>query len=88
MRWYPGHATPLPGNLLGASPDRSYDRWMAGDPTNLTGLLIRAADGDSSAHDDLFENIYPVLRKLAHRQLSSQYNATRYRNSSSHLRKP
>tara|TARA_R110002096_G_scaffold154923_1_gene319108 strand:+ start:5433 stop:5999 length:567 start_codon:yes stop_codon:yes gene_type:complete len=49
---------------------------MAGDPTNLTGLLKRAADGDSSAHDDLFENIYPMLRKLAHRQLSSQYNAT------------
>lgn len=49
---------------------------MAGNPTNLTGLLKRAADGDASAHDDLFESIYPVLRRLAHRQLRSQYHAT------------
>lgn len=49
---------------------------MSGDPTNLTGLLKRAADGDASAHDDLFESIYPVLRKLAHRQLGAQRNAT------------
>lgn len=49
---------------------------MVSDPTNLTGLLKRAADGDASAHDDLFESIYPVLRKLAHRQLGSQRHAT------------
>ena len=36
---------------------------------NLTGLLHRAADGDATAHDDLFTHIYPTLRKLAHRQL-------------------
>lgn len=53
-----------------------YHRSMSGDATNLTGLLQRAADGDASAHDDLFASIYPVLRKLAHRQLGSQVKAT------------
>ncbi len=43
---------------------------------NLTGLLHRAADGDAKANKDLFEQIYPTLRKLAHRQLGARANAT------------
>lgn len=43
---------------------------------NLTGLLHRAADGDAAAHDDLFERIYPTLRKLAHRQLGAHRKGT------------
>ncbi len=43
---------------------------------NLTGLLHRAADGDAQANEDLFAHIYPTLRKLARRQLSSRANAT------------
>lgn len=43
---------------------------------NLTGLLQRAADGDSDAHEDLFAHIYPTLRKLAHRQLRAHVDGT------------
>ncbi|MDJ0750613.1 MAG: ECF-type sigma factor [Woeseiaceae bacterium] len=43
---------------------------------NLTGLLHRAADGDSEAHDDLFAHIYPTLRQLARRQLGAHRKGT------------
>lgn len=49
---------------------------MENDADNLTGLLERAAHGDSEAHDDLFTKIYPMLRKLAHRQLSAHRRET------------
>lgn len=49
---------------------------MEGDADNLTGLLHRVAEGDSRASEDLFEEIYPTLRKLAHRQLSAHRKGT------------
>lgn len=52
-----------------------YDRCME-QADNLTGLLQRAAEGDANAHDDLFAQIYPTLRKLAHRQLSAHRKET------------
>ncbi len=61
---------------MGAGEAARYDRSMSADADNLTGLLQRAADGDAGANEDLFESIYPTLRKLAHRQLRAQYNAT------------
>lgn len=53
-----------------------YDLAMNEPVDNLTGLLHRAADGDSEAHDDLFAQIYPTLRKLAHRQLGAHRRGT------------
>lgn len=42
----------------------------------LTRLLERAAEGDASANNDLFERIYPTLRKLARSQLNSHRRGT------------
>lgn len=44
--------------------------------TTLTMLLERAAAGDPGANEDLFETIYPVLKKLAHSQLSAHRRGT------------
>lgn len=49
---------------------------MAGNADNLTGLLQRAADGDAQANEDLFARIYPMLRRLAHRQLGAHRKGT------------
>lgn len=49
---------------------------MSADAEILTGLLQRAATGDADANEVLFARIYPTLRKLAHRQLGGQHNAT------------
>ena len=53
-----------------------YDQCVNESADNLTGLLQRAAGGDAEAHDDLFAQIYPTLRKLAHRQLSMHRRET------------
>ncbi len=46
-------------------------------PANpLTAILERAAAGDSSANEDLFERIYPTLRKLARSQLNANRRGT------------
>ncbi|MDJ0709669.1 MAG: ECF-type sigma factor [Woeseiaceae bacterium] len=42
----------------------------------LTQLLERAADGDAEANEDLFERIYPRLRKLARSQLNRHRRGT------------
>ena len=39
-------------------------------PEPITVLLHRAANGEADANDRLLKEIYPVLRKLAHNQLS------------------
>lgn len=44
--------------------------------TALTALLERAADGDAVATEKLFDQIYPTLRKLAHKELNSHRRAT------------
>ena len=49
---------------------------MTDQATALTLLLERAAAGDHDAIEQLFEQIYPTLRKLAHRELSAHRRAT------------
>lgn len=44
--------------------------------TNLTVMLERAAAGDAAANDDLFQHVYPTLKKLAHSQLSRHQRGT------------
>lgn len=44
--------------------------------TTLTTLLQRAAAGDPVANGDLFEKIYPVLKKLARSQLNANRGST------------
>lgn len=53
-----------------------YHRTMSADAEHLTGLLQQAATGDVGASEALFARIYPTLRRLAHRQLGAQANAT------------
>lgn len=36
---------------------------------NLTALLSRAANGEQGAEDQLWERVYPDLKRLAHREL-------------------
>ena len=36
---------------------------------DITGLIIRARDGDRAAVDDLFKAMYPDLRRIAHARL-------------------
>lgn len=36
---------------------------------DITGLIIRARDGDRAAVDDLFQAMYPDLRRIAHARL-------------------
>jgi len=42
----------------------------------LTQMLERAAAGDAEANDDLFAQVYPLLRKLARSQLNSHRRGT------------
>ncbi len=44
--------------------------------TRITQLLEHAANGDDGASDELFEVIYPMLRKLAHNQLEQHRRET------------
>jgi RNA polymerase sigma factor (TIGR02999 family) len=37
--------------------------------SDITGLIIRARDGDRAAVDSLFEAVYPDLRRIAHARL-------------------
>ena len=37
--------------------------------SDITGLIIRARDGDRAAVDGLFEAMYPDLRRIAHARL-------------------
>ncbi len=37
--------------------------------SDITGLIIRARDGDRAAVDDLFQAMYPDLRRIAHARL-------------------
>lgn len=36
---------------------------------DITGLLARARDGDAAALEDLFQTLYPELRRIAHSRL-------------------
>lgn len=49
---------------------------MESNAKPLTTLLARAAEGDRDANDDLFASIYPMLRKLARRQLAAHRRGT------------
>lgn len=49
---------------------------MQKSANSLTQLLERAATGDSEANADLFEQIYPTLKKLARYQLSANRRDT------------
>lgn len=49
---------------------------MAEDTPQLTVLLAQAADGDAGAADRLVQAIYPTLRQIAHKQLSSHRRET------------
>ena len=44
--------------------------------TQITQLLANAASGDEAASEALFEVIYPMLRKLAHKQLDQHRRET------------
>ncbi len=49
---------------------------MTESANSLTVLLERAAAGDAAANADLFEKIYPVLKKLARSQLRANRRGT------------
>jgi len=49
---------------------------MQEQANSLTVLLERAAAGDSGANEDLFEQIYPMLKKLARSQLNANRRGT------------
>jgi RNA polymerase sigma factor (TIGR02999 family) len=43
---------------------------------SVTQLLVQARAGDAGARDAAFEQVYAELKRLAHRQLAGQRNAT------------
>ncbi len=49
---------------------------MSPQGSELTQLLAQAAAGDAAANQDLFETIYPTLRKLARSQLNAHRRGT------------
>lgn len=49
---------------------------MDAQASSVTQLLACARNGDASARDAAFEQVYAELKRLAHRQLARQRNAT------------
>jgi len=49
---------------------------MDAQSMSVTELLAQARAGDAAARDTAFELVYAELKRLAHRQLSAQRNAT------------
>lgn len=49
---------------------------MHASASSVTQLLARARAGESAARDAAFEQVYAELKRLAHRQLAAQRNAT------------
>jgi len=49
---------------------------MDAQPLSVTQLLAQARSGDAAARDAAYELVYSELKRLAHRQLAAQRNAT------------